>query len=57
MTMIYECISPLINLLEGKDYSRTSIIQTSIIRTLEYPNSTTDCFIRVFWLKVYVLLE
>ena len=25
--------------------------------TLDYPNSTTDCSIRVFWLQVYVLLE
>jgi len=29
-------------------YSRTSIIRTSIIRTLDYPNRRTDCSIRVF---------
>ena len=38
-------------------YSRTFIIRTSIIRTLDYPKSSGDCSIRVFCQQVYVLLE
>ena len=38
-------------------YSRASIIRISIIRTLNYPNSSSDCSNRVFCQQVYVLLE
>ena len=42
----------------AKTSSRNSMYsRTSIIWTLNYPNSMTDSSIRVFWLQVYVLLE
>jgi len=46
-----------INTKHIMQYSKTSIILTSIIQTLNYLNSSADCSSRIFCQQVYVLLE